>query len=100
MKVAWVRAMDIFCGRLRAHDALHLTRYLYSGAALKRTRNNGIRIYRVIHLSCRILLSLYSLMPSDMDLKLIKSLSHGVQEQEISVSFYFLLMIQFCNKKT
>ena len=30
-------------------------------------------VYRVIHLSCRILLSFYSLMPRDMDLKLIRS---------------------------
>ena len=29
--------------------------------------------YRVIHLSCRILLSFYSHIPRDIDLKLIKS---------------------------
>ena len=34
---------------------------------------NVLAAYRVIHLSCRILLSFYSLMPRDMDLKLIKS---------------------------
>ena len=32
-----------------------------------------ILLYRVIHMSCRILLSFYSLMTRDMDLKLIKS---------------------------